>query len=64
MSRPKEQGELGIEDIMVKNICLLNKWLFKFCDEDRSSMERASSEQIRPFENLSRMTLKPSESPF
>jgi hypothetical protein len=32
--RPKNQGELGIQDHEVKNIALLGKWLFRLLTED------------------------------
>jgi hypothetical protein len=33
--RPKDQGGLGIQDLEVKNIALLGKWLFRLLTEDR-----------------------------
>jgi hypothetical protein len=32
--RPKDQGGLGIQDLEVKNIALLGKWLFRLLTED------------------------------
>jgi hypothetical protein len=32
--RPKDQGGLGIHDLVVKNMALLGKWLFKLLTED------------------------------
>jgi hypothetical protein len=29
MCSPKDQDDLGIQDLNLKNIALLNKWLFK-----------------------------------
>lgn len=29
IGRPKYQGGLGVEDLEIKNKCLLSKWLFK-----------------------------------
>lgn len=34
MCCPKDQGGLGIEDLEVKNKCLLSKWLFKLLTEE------------------------------
>jgi hypothetical protein len=31
---PKDQGGLGIHDLLVKNSALLGKWLFKLLTED------------------------------
>ena len=31
--RPKDQGGLGIENLEVKNICLLSKWMYKLSVE-------------------------------
>jgi hypothetical protein len=33
--RPKDQGGLGIQDLEVKNMTLLGKWLFRLLIEDR-----------------------------
>ena len=35
--RPKDQGGLGIENLEVKNRCLLSKWLFKLSVETDAS---------------------------
>src|SRR5438105_4158864 len=32
--RPKDQGGLGIQDLLVKNTALLGKWLYKLLTED------------------------------
>jgi hypothetical protein len=32
--QPKELGGLGVANIAIKNICLLNEWLFKLLNED------------------------------
>src|SRR3954470_15191003 len=32
--RPKDQGELGIHDLQVKNSALLGKWLYKLLTSD------------------------------
>ncbi|WVZ81391.1 LOW QUALITY PROTEIN: hypothetical protein U9M48_028772, partial [Paspalum notatum var. saurae] len=34
MCRPKDQGELGITNLNIKNKSLLSKWLFKLLNED------------------------------
>ena len=33
MCRPKDQGGLGIENLEVKNRCLLSKWLYRISTE-------------------------------
>lgn len=32
--KPKEQGALGVEDLAIKNKCLLSKWFFKLLNGD------------------------------
>jgi hypothetical protein len=32
--RPKDQGGLGVQDLLVKSSALLGKWLFKLLTED------------------------------
>jgi hypothetical protein len=32
--RPKDQGGLGVQDLLVKSFALLGKWLFKLLTED------------------------------
>lgn len=32
--RSKDQGRLGVENLEIKNKCLLSKWLFKLLNED------------------------------
>jgi hypothetical protein len=34
LCRPKDQGSLGIQDLELKNIPLLSKWLFKLLSTD------------------------------
>ena len=34
LCRPKDQGGLGIENLQVKNICLLSKWLYRISIEE------------------------------
>jgi len=34
LCRPKSQGELGIQDLEIKNIALLSKWVYKLLNEN------------------------------
>lgn len=34
LCRPKDQGGLGIEDHVIKNTCLLSKWLYRLASEE------------------------------
>jgi hypothetical protein len=34
ISRPKDQGGLGIEVLEIKNLCLLSKWLDKLINQE------------------------------
>ena len=34
LCQPKEQGDLEIQNLDLQNKCLLNKWLFKLCNEE------------------------------
>jgi hypothetical protein len=34
MCQPKDQGDLGIQNMEIQNECLLSKWLFKLINEE------------------------------
>jgi hypothetical protein len=61
--RPKDQGELGVHDLEVKNSALLGKWLFKLLTEDGVWQTLLKRKYIGS-KALSQVILKPRDSHF
>jgi exonuclease III len=61
--RPKDQGGLGIEDLDLKNICLLSKWLFKLMNEEGVWQELLNNKYVKD-KTLSQVSAKPTDSHF
>ena len=62
--RPKDQGGLGIENLEVKNRCLLSKWLFKLSSETEATWAQILRSKYLHSKTLSQVTLRPTDSPF
>jgi hypothetical protein len=61
--RPKDQGDLGIEVLDIKNKCLLSKWFFKLLSEEGVWQELLSNKYLGS-KSLSQVQVKPTDSPF
>jgi hypothetical protein len=61
--RPKDQGGLGIEDLEIKNRCLLSKWLDKLINQEGVWQELLHNKYVNN-KTLSQVTVQPHDSPF
>lgn len=61
---PKYQGGLGIENLEVKNICLLSKWLYKLSLETDAMWAQILCNKYLQSKTLSQVTVRPADSPF
>ena len=61
--RPKDQGRLGIEDLQIKNKCLLSKWIFKILNEKGVWHELLCNKYLNG-KTLAQTEPKPHDSPF
>jgi hypothetical protein len=61
--RPKDQGGLGIEDLEIKNRCLLSKWLDKLINQEGVWQEFLHNKYVNN-KTLSQVTVQPHDSPF
>ncbi|XP_073357973.1 uncharacterized mitochondrial protein AtMg00310-like [Aegilops tauschii subsp. strangulata] len=62
--RPKDQGGLGIENLEVKNRCLLSKWLYKLSVETETTWAQILRSKYLQSKTLSQVTVRPTDSPF
>ena len=62
--RPKDQGGLGIENLEVKNRCLLSKWLWKLSSETEAMWAQILRSKYLQTKSLSQVTVRPTDSPF
>ena len=62
--RTKDQGGLGIENLEVKNICLLNKWLYKLSGETDATWAQILRNKYLQSRTLSQVMVRPIDSPF
>ena len=62
--RPKDQGGVGIENLEVKNRCLLSKWLYKLSVETDATWARILRNKYLQSKTLSQVTVRPTDSPF
>ena len=62
--RPKDQGGLGIENLEVKNRCLLSKWLWKLSLENDAMWAQILRNKYLQTKTLSQVTVRPTDSPF
>jgi hypothetical protein len=63
MCRPKDQGGLGIEVLVLKNKCLLSKWLFKILNEEGMWQELVQNKYLHSL-SLSQVKVGSQDSPF
>ena len=61
--RPKDQGGLGVEDLEIKNKCLLRKWLHNILTEDEVWQELLRNKYLHS-KTLTEVQAKPKDSPF
>ena len=63
LCRSKDQGGLGIQNVALKNVALLSKWLFKILTEEGVWLEILKNKYMkgRP---LTTVTVKPRDSQF
>ena len=57
-------GGLGIENLEVKNICLLSKWLYKLSDGNDATWAQILRNKYLQSNTLSQVTMRPTDSPF
>ena len=62
--RPKDQGGLAIENLEVKNRCLLGKWLYKLSVETEATWAQILRRKYLYSKTLSQVTVRPTDSPF
>ena len=62
--RPKDQGGLGIENLEVKNRCLLSKWLWKLSSGTDATWAQILRSKYLQTKTLSQVTVRPTDSPF
>ena len=62
--RPKDQGGLGIENLEVKNRCLLSKWLYRLSTETEGTWVQILHNKYLQSKTLAQVTVRPNDSPF
>ena len=60
----KGPGGLGIENLEVKNRCLLSKWLYKLALETEATWAQILRSKYLQSKTLSQVTMRPNDSPF
>ena len=60
--RPKDQGGLGIENLEVKNRCLLSKWLFKLSSETEATWAQILRSKYLHSKTLAQVIVRPTDS--
>ena len=64
ISRPKDQGGLGIENLEVKNRCLLSKWLYRLSVESEGMWVQFLRNKYLESKILAQVTVRPNDSPL
>ena len=62
--RPKDQGGLGIENLEVKNKCLLSKWLYMLSGETGAIWAQILRNKYLHSKTLFQVRVRPTDSPF
>lgn len=62
--RAKDQGGLGIENLEVKNRCLLSKWLYRLSVETEGMWVQILRNKYLHSKTLAQVTVRPNDSPF
>lgn len=63
LCRPKSQGGLGIQDLEIKNIALLSKWIYKLLTENGVWQEIIRNKYVGS-KAISQVHWKPGDSHF
>ena len=61
---PKDQGGLGIENLEVKNRCLLSKWLYRPSVENEGMWVQILRNKYLQSKSLAQVTVRSNNSPF
>lgn len=61
---PKDQGGLGIENLEVKNKCLLSKWLYRLSTESEGTWIQIIQNKYLNSKTLAQVTARPNDSSF
>ena len=62
--RPKDQGGLGIENLEIKNKCMLSKWLYRLSQESEGMWAQILRNKYLHSKTLAHVTVRPNDSPF
>src|SRR3989337_1881294 len=62
--RPKDQGGLGIENLEIKNKCLMSKWLYRLSLETDGMWALILRNKYLQSKSLAQVTARPNDSPF
>ena len=60
----KRPGGLGIENLEVKNRCLLSKWLYRLSTETEGMWVQILKNKYLQSKTLAQVTVRPNNSPF
>ena len=64
LCRPKDQGGLGIENLEIKNKCLMSKWLHRLETEPGGMWSQILRNKYLHSKTLAQVTIRPTDSPF
>ena len=64
LCRPKDQGGLGIENLEIKNKCLMRKWLYMLETEPEGMWSQILRNKYLHSKTLAQVTMRPTDSPF
>ena len=62
--RLKDLGGLGVENVEVKNRCLLTKWLYRLSIETEGMWVQILCNMYLQSKKLAKVTVRPNDSPF
>ena len=62
--RLKDLGGLGVENVEVKNRCLLTKWLYRLSIETEGMWVQILRNKYLQSKTLAQVTVRPNDSPF
>ena len=64
LCRPKDQDGLGIENLEIKNKCLMSKWLYRLEIEPEGMWAQILRNKYLHSKTLAQVTVRPTDSPF
>ena len=64
LCRPKDQGGLGIENLEIKNKCLMSKWLYRLETEPKGMWSQILRNKYLHSKTLAQATIRLTDSPF